>query len=479
MYVHQKGKTMKKHTGLAMTALLAMGSAAQAETLAEIYELALKNDPTFQAAQATYLIGKEGLVSPRAALLPRVVDSASASYSIGGQHTEVSTEGFGTTTTRSEGGDQTYHINGLNYTFNVRNWFDFKSAEYTTEQTEAQFALDQQNLIVRVVGAYLNVLRAHEAMEIAQANQNESKRRLQNAKERFAVGLVSITDVHQAQATYDNAVVESLNREGDFAIQFEALELLTGQRHFEVSSLKEDFPVEMPNPVDREKWVDFALNNSNTLKVAQLGRDAAIEAAKGSKLNYTPTISVNINGYTINDAPGTTDTFFNPVTGLEQPITSPARRREMYGGGSVGISVPLFTWGENASERRVAAQRQVQAHENYVNARRNTVQDTRSSYLTAKTNAARVNALASAVTSAQSAYEATQAGYEVGTQNILDVLAEQTRLFTAQQNYANARYDYILSLLNLKLQAGQLNPEDVYTLDNWLAETPDIKKEKS
>ncbi len=470
---------MKKLTGIAATALLVMGTAAQAETLAQIYELALKNDPTFQAAQASYLIGKEGLISPRAALLPKLVDSASASYSIGGQNTEVTTEGLGTTKTESEGGIKSYRINGLNYSFNVRNWFNFKSAEYDTKQAEVRFALDQQDLILRVVGAYLDILRANEALEIAKANENESKRRLQNAKERFAVGLVSITDVHQAQATYDNAVVETLNRQSDFAITFEALEVLTGRRHFEVSGLKDDFPVEAPQPVDREKWVDFALQNSNVLKVAQLTRDSAIERAKGSKLNYTPTISLNINGYTINDTPGTTDTFFNPVTGLEQPITSPSRRSKVYGGGSVGISIPLFTWGENASERRVAAQRQVQAHENYVNARRSTVQDTRSSYLTAKTNAARVKALASAITSAQSAYEATQAGYEVGTQNILDVLAEQTRLFTAQQNYANARYEYVISLLNLKLQAGQLNPEDVYTINKWLEEESSINKERS
>ncbi|MFT5362296.1 MAG: outer membrane protein, partial [Porticoccaceae bacterium] len=84
------------------------------------------------------------------------------------------------------------------------------------------------------------------------------------------------------------------------------------------------------------------------------------------------------------------------------------------------------------------------------------------------TNTARVKARKQSITSADSARQATQAGYEVGTRNIVDVLVAQRTVYQARRNYANARYDYILSMMRLKEVAGQLSPDDVYQLNAWL-----------
>ena len=75
------------------------------------------------------------------------------------------------------------------------------------------------------------------------------------------------------------------------------------------------------------------------------------------------------------------------------------------------------------------------------------------------------------IVSTRSALDATQAGYEVGTRNVVDVLNAANTLFSAERDYANARYDYILNTMRLKEQAGLLSPEDVNTLDSYL-ETP-------
>ncbi|MGS2724748.1 TolC family outer membrane protein [Porticoccus sp. GXU_MW_L64] len=463
---------MKIFTKLAMATLLASAATAQGETLAEIYQLALENDATFKASEARFLIDKEAIVAPRKNLLPSFAENASAGYSLGAGKSRSRQEDTPLSQTRTAKGIKTFSVDGLNYSFNVRNWFDFKAAGHDQERAEAQFALDQQTLIVRVVNAYLDVLRASEALRIARSNETESQQRLQNAKERFSVGLVAITDVHQAQATFDNAVVAVLQTEGDFAIRFEALEVLTGKRHFELAGLKNDFPIDDPEPLDRDLWVDFSLQNNNSLKIAKSNQERINDSAKSSQYNYTPTVSVTVGGFRYTDTPGSVIDFGNG------PFLTSARESSSYRNTNVNVSVPIFTWGLNKSQRKVAAQQKVQAHHNYVGARRQIIQDTRTSFLNAKTNAARVRALASAVTSAESAYKATLSGYEVGTQNILDVLTEQSRLFQAQQNYANARYDYILSFMELKLQSGQLSPEDVFTLNGWLENSAKVIKEK-
>ena len=56
----------------------------------------------------------------------------------------------------------------------------------------------------------------------------------------------------------------------------------------------------------------------------------------------------------------------------------------------------------------------------------------------------------------------------MGTRNIVDVLVAQRTVYQARRNYANARYDYILSMMRLKEVAGQLSPDDVYQLNAWL-----------
>ena len=69
------------------------------------------------------------------------------------------------------------------------------------------------------------------------------------------------------------------------------------------------------------------------------------------------------------------------------------------------------------------------------------------------------------IVSSKSALDATQAGYEVGTRNVVDVLNAQNTLFSAERDYSNSRYDYIINMMRLKEQAGLLSPEDVY---DWI-----------
>ena len=83
------------------------------------------------------------------------------------------------------------------------------------------------------------------------------------------------------------------------------------------------------------------------------------------------------------------------------------------------------------------------------------------------TDVIRVQARIKSIKSSESALEATQTGYEVGTRNIVDVLQAQQRLFLAQFDYADSRYNYIRDLMLLRQTAGTLNAADVATLNAY------------
>ena len=78
--------------------------------------------------------------------------------------------------------------------------------------------------------------------------------------------------------------------------------------------------------------------------------------------------------------------------------------------------------------------------------------------------------------SAQSAYDASQVGLEVGTRTVLDVLINQRTLLAAQQAYAQAKYNFLLSRLFLEQAAGTLQVSDVEDVNRMLTTDESVAK---
>lgn len=447
-----------------LTTSLTAGHCWSANTLTDIYELALHNDPQLRAARAAYLAGSESKNIARAALLPQIsatgeyqeLETNGASTTVLGQNAVFGRRGH--TDTDSKG----YTLSLSQPIFDLPAWFGFQQGKALNEQARLQFAADQQALILRTADAYFEVLRTRENLETALAQEKAIHRQLEQTRERFEVGLLPITDVHEAQAAYDNARVNTLESQGALDIAFEALTVLTGEPHQQLAGLMAEFPVVQPEPLSREDWVQFALQNNFSLQASKYQRDAANQNAKAKKYEHAPTLTGSLSYYD--------DQTDNEFRGRDQNgfFISPSETDQEGHTIGVQLTVPIFTGGLASAERRRAYQEYVQSEELYIGTQRNTVQQARSQHLSVVTNTARVKARNQAITSAQSALEATQAGYEAGTRNIVDVLVAQQNLYQAKRDYANARYDYIGSLLRLKEVAGQLSPDDIHQLNVWL-----------
>jgi outer membrane protein len=424
---------------ISLIALIALTSAsAKAETLADIYQSAVVNDPIAGAASATYKANKETLNQGRAVLLPQLTASS--------RKVEPSSDD------NIEPVKTIYAASLSQSLFNVPAWFQFQSAKKMDQIAEAQFATQQQSLIIRVSESYFNVLRAYDNKQTRKAEELAIQRQLEQVTERFEVGLLPITDVHEIQAIFDDASVNSLEANGALDIAFDQLQVLSGKNHSQLAGLKDDFVAKAPNPIASESWVAFALANNFELKASLLAQQAANQTAKAAKAQHLPKITVSAD-YSKRDVEAT--------TAAEALVTEQTAI-------NLNLTMPIFSGGLISSQARQSSYQAQAAEQNYIAAKRNTMQAARSNHQLAITNAARVKARKQAITSAESALKATQAGYDVGTRNIVDVLVAQRTLFQAKRNFSNARYDYILSMMRLKQVAGQLSPEDVYKLNNWL-----------
>ena len=447
--------------------------AAQADTLVDIYDMALKNDPVLKAAQASYQAGKEYEVQGRAGLLPQI--GAQASY--GEQRFEQKTPGTNLLGVPSgidnkvdyQQDTEDYSLTLSQKIFDVPAWFAFQQGKQLSRQAEAQFASDEQDLIVRTVEAYVNVLRAIDNLKSSQAEEAAYQRQLEQTQQRFEVGLIAITDVHEARAAYDLSVVNRLTDEGNLGVAYEALSVLTGQRHANLWMLGENFPVDNPEPAGVEPWVDLALKGNFDLKAAEYAAEAALEVSQARKWAHLPTVRGQAS---------LVDTSSDTSTDIKKgalAATNPHGQTftDLQGNSfNIVLEVPLWTGGAISSQRRQAYEQYLAASETHTSVMRNTIQFTRSLHLAVTTDVARVKARKQAIVSAQSALDATTAGYEVGTRNVVDVLNAQRILYGAIRDYANTRYDYVVRLLRLRRQAGLLSPEDVAALNKWLQEPP-------
>jgi len=425
-----------------------------ADTLNDIYESALLNDPVLRAARASFNAERETKNIARGALLPQFAISGDYTESeINDNPTSVSTGLIDTNTT-------TYGVSLSQAFFDMPSWYSFKSGKALSDSAQAQFSADQQSLIIRVSEAYFNVLRAYDNLQTRSAEQRAIQRQLEQTRERFEVGLLPVTDVHEAQAVFDDAAVNSLEARGALNIAFEGLQVLTGRDHEALAGLTDTFMATNPEPLSNQEWVDFAIGNNFQLKVAELGKDAAYNSAKAAAAARLPKITGRASYY---------ETDADSII-YTDGISSAGPIETQQDGHSfvVSVTMPIWMGGSVDAKRRQAKQSSIASKEGYTATKRNVIQASRSLHQLVLTNTARVKARKQSITSADSALQATQAGYEVGTRNIVDVLVAQRSVYQARRSYANARYDYILSMMRLKEVAGQLAPDDIYQLNGWL-----------
>jgi len=448
--------------------ILLQCSSLHADTLRDIYELAVKNDAKLQAATATYHANLETEKQARAKLLPQV--NAEGSYSGNHRLQDSQTARFNgsdfvnedihqQTTLRSS----SWNVNLMQPIFDLPSWFSFKSGKALSEQATAQIAYEQQDLIVRVADAYFEVLRQWDNVQASRAEEIATKEQLEQAQQRMASGIAAITDVHEARAAYKASIARRITDEGNMATAYEALTILTAQSHANLWLLKSEFPVVDPQPANRADWVQFAMANNYSLKAALAAMNAANENATAKTMEHMPKVSGSLN-YQEDNAGG--DQTINPVS----PFISPPGSESHSKAAMIRVSVPIFSSGYTSSQARQANEQYNAALQQRIETERTVIQTTRAKHIAASTDVQRVQAQAESIESAQSALDATRAGYRVGTRSIVDVLVSQRALFSARRDHATARYDYVVDMLHLKQLAGTLSPKDIYELDGWMVE---------
>ncbi len=429
-------------TLLLLSLVLMFSSTAVAEGLLQVYQIALNSDPVLKQYVSRYQSVKEGREQSFASFLPSISASAGAS--------ETRSTGYSNTSS-SNYASKTYDLSLRQSIYDNKNYVSHRISRLNLSSATADLTLAQQDLISRVINAYLDVLFARDSVEFTKTERKAIAKQLEQAKRRYEVGIIAITAVLNAQAGYDSANAAVLKAENEYQLARERLRDIAGQYFPSLSALKENIPLEPPKPNDIEAWVKTALENNPSLQSTRFKVQSSRENIELQRAGHYPTFDLYAS-YSGLDKDGPFDTFIR--NGSDTTI-------------GVEMKLPIYQGGLISSKTRQAQYDYEDISNRLEEIRRTTERQTRNSFLSVVAEISRVKALKQAVISNDSALEATQAGYEVGSRTIVDILNVQRDRFDAKLNYSQARYNYIRSLVLLKQSAGVLSLEDVEKLDKW------------
>jgi len=430
---------------------LSVATSVQAESLMEIYNLALDNDPKFLGSGALLEANMEGENQSLSSLLPTLSGSYNNSYSRSGNSQSISTNFFGSSESKSDS-------LGLNLNasiYNYSTWVSYDQAQKRTEQAKVRYKADEQDLIVRVAQVYLDVLGAKDNLTFAEAEQEAIKQELEQTKQRYDVGLIAITDVHEAQARFDQSEADRIRAQNRLDNAHEALREVTGTYTNNLNTLNKDIPLVSPEPARIDDWVQVARESNLNVVAANMDVYLAQQDIKRRFGGHLPSV-----GLTASYSDSTTDPAGNVVNTDSYSVQA-----------GITVSVPIFSGGLTNSQVKEGEALYKKATFDLESAMRGTIRTTRSSYLGVEASISGIKALQQSVVSQESALEATQAGFEVGTRTIVDVLLSTRSLYSARSSLATARYDYILAILKLKQAAGILTRDDLIEVNKWMTAT--------
>lgn len=419
-------------------------------TLEQVVADALSNDNQYRAAQAQLRAGRENLALGRAALLPQL--DASASWIRSDSENNIPQRDINNPQLQDgETTSITYGASASQALFNLAAFRGYALGKTAKTLAETTFLEAEQDILLRVAEAFFAVLEAQDNLETALAEKKALAQQLEQTKQRFQVGLIAITGVHESQAAFDAATANALIAEGNVGVAKAALEVLTGRFYPTLAELSDSFPVRAPQPANVVAWRERALAGSFTIAQASLRQEQAELQASQEKASLLPTVNATA-GY----------------TDLENDLGDFTFKQEDFNYG-VRVTAPLFAGGRRYARSRQAAYEAEAARENFLLTRAQVQQSVTATHLNVSTGAASIKARQQAIVSARSAYEATQAGYEVGTRDLVDVLNAQQQVFRAQRDYYDTLYSYILDSLQLQRLVGDLTREDLKTLDQYLS----------
>ena len=414
---------------------------AQALDLVEAYTLARANDPTFKAAYQAYQAGKEYKTLGRANLLPMVT----ASYSRFRNHADIEYQNsLFSRTEKREYASESAAVQLRQPLINFDAYARYKQGVAQTSMSEQEFAIRDQELILRVFNRYAAVLYAKDMLSLSERKKAAYEEQMQANLYMYKHGEGTKTDILESQARYDLAEADIVEARDNVSDAQAALDKILGRTSESIDPLLDNFTLLPLQTDDLAEWEAIALQNNIELSIQRYAVEVAQQELKRSQAGHLPKLDAVASWN--NNTSDTTNTY-----NQESTIRSVGLQ----------VTVPIFSGGATSARVRQSQANLYKAKEQFDETANKVTLELQQQFNLVSNAKRKLKAYRTAVNSAEMLVHATKKSIKGGTRTNVDVLNAESQLFEAKADLLLARYNYLQSYLNFKKAAGTLVFDDL------------------
>jgi len=413
--------------GSALAALLSTG-AASAETLSDAISSAIQSNPQLDTQRVATEIARESLEQARAGGRTTVSVGASAGY----QYTDTNSP---FSLNNGDSGSLSAQVQATKPIYTGgRISAGVRQARAGIDAADAQYAGAEQDLILQVVTAYMDLRRDRETVAIRQNNVDVAAEQERAAKDRFEVGVVTRTDVSLSTANLEGARAALASAEAALEASNANYSFLTGLTPGELAPP----PPVPPLPASLEEATRIGLENNPDMIAARHNERAANEAIEAAKAQGRPTVNLVGTAQSQEGYYSSRDVTQSSVSGVIQG------------------SIPIVTGGLVKSQTKSARLRRDQARRQIDSLDRSIRAQVASAWYGYDATLRSIEASKRQVEAAEIAYDGAKEELAVGVRTTLDVLDQEQQLFEARLSLVQSERNAYVAAHQLLRATGQL-----------------------
>ncbi|SDW60021.1 outer membrane protein, protease secretion system [Nitrosomonas oligotropha] len=423
-------------------------SHGHAMSLLDAYEAALQHDPTYRSAYHENEAGQQAEAIGLASLLPNL------------SITHTQNKSSGTITGKTQTGQSVSdvvtfdsQISSLTLRqplINLEAVASYRIGKAQADSSRAKFTGRSQQLIVRLVEAYVETLLAQDHVKLVEA-QLVSLEELKRVNERMLIkGEGTTTDVLETQSKHAIAQARVIEANDELEGAQLKLEAIIGQKINQLDRLSDAFNTRAIQLQDYDNWYALALERNAELVTQRHAVTSGKEEIRKSFAGHTPRVDL--------------------VASLSKNNRgSFITRNQDAELGTIGVEVnfPLYAGGRVNALTAQAKANHARAEADLDAVTDKVLVELKKQYNLLKSGIKKIESLELAVKSAELLVDATEKSIRGGIRINLNLLDAQQQLYTAQRDLSRARFDYLLAYLRLQLAAGTLVLDDLRNIASY------------
>lgn len=419
----------------ASLALLCGLPAAWGGEFERAYAAALDHDAKFQAAKAALESGQQALPMARSGVLPSITATVSETAVQGTQQYDVA--GSASKSTSLDYRSPSQSINLRAPLIHAEGRARVRQADAQVSSAEANFVARRAELVDRLAVAYLQRMLAEDTFLSLHAQVHATVAQRNLMRRRFEQGEGTRTEVAEARANLSLTIAQWTDSKDQMVNAREALQAITGAAQPLVVRLGDAFVPPPLVPATLQEWQGKAVAANPDVQARRYQVEAADAVVARSQAGHLPRLDL---------VASLSNSRNESVSSLNQSISQ----------GAIGLqlNIPIYSGGAVKAAVTQALADKTRAEAEWLNEKRGLEVEVSRLFQVIQTGTSKLLAYEDVLDASRIALEGTLKGQASGLRTNADVLEAVRKVFQAQRDLAQARYDHIFQRLRLYNKAG-------------------------